>query len=107
MMPPYLPLLGFSISKSVKNTILITLGVIFGIVVIWGSTLYGVKRDGERQRITEDLDRRATCTHQYDTPECLRVRLKKAELKQEYEKALQDITQKRNDDKAIPPDLAQ
>lgn len=91
-------------SKALKRTILTLLAIIVGMVVLWGGAFIGIKRDGERQRIVEDLDRRAACTYQYDTPECLRVRLKKAELKQEYERALQDITQKRNDNKPIPPE---
>ena len=90
-MLPNLPFLNLRVSKGVKRTVLTLLAITVGMVVLWGGAFIGIKRDGERQRIVEDLDRRAACTYQYDTPECLKLRLKKAELKQQYEKDIQAL----------------
>lgn len=60
-------------------------------IVVYGTFFVGIKKDGERARIVQDLDDRAACLNQYDTPECLKLRLKKAELKQQYEKDIRAL----------------
>lgn len=60
-------------------------------IVLYGSVFMGIKDDGKRARTIKDLDDRAACLNQYETPECLRLRLKKAELKQQYEKDIRAL----------------
>lgn len=61
--------------------------------LFWGLTFYSVWKDGVNARAKEDLINRAGCFEQYETPECLKLRLKKAELKQQHEEALRDLKQ--------------
>ena len=60
-------------------------------IALYGSVFMGIKEDGERARTIKDLDDRAACLNQYDTPACLKLRLKKAELKQQYEKDIRAL----------------
>lgn len=65
--------------------------IILVAIAVYGTIFMGVREDGERARAIKDLDDRAACLGQYDTPECLKLRLKKAELKQQYEKDIRAL----------------
>jgi hypothetical protein len=58
------------------------------VVLVYGAVFYGIKVDGENARRLKDAHNRTVCAEEYATPECLQVRLKQAELRQQYEEGL-------------------
>lgn len=66
--------------------------VIVAIVVGYGLFFMGIQQAGEDHRAALDKADRIGCLGKYETPECLTLRLKKAELKRQYEESVKAIS---------------
>lgn len=67
-------------------------------VIIFGYYLFfkGVQEAGNAFRANQDKADRIGCLGKYETPECLVPRLKKAELRRQYEESIKAIDNQTN-----------
>jgi len=62
-------------------------------VVLYGGLYLGIRQDKINADTRQEEADRVGCLGKYETPECLGPRLKKAELKRQYEEAANAIDQ--------------
>ncbi|MNG47065.1 hypothetical protein D3C79_49320 [compost metagenome] len=62
-------------------------------VVLYGGLYLGIRQDKINADARQEEADRVGCLGKYETPECLGPRLKKAELKRQYEEAANAIDQ--------------
>lgn len=79
--------------EATKTSFFVIMALVVG--ALYFGVFYGIKKDGETARKQQDYADRVSCSGKYETPECLQLRLKKAELKQQYEESIRSLNQSR------------